>query len=64
MAREHSIEYGSVNGVWWQLRKHKAKRKTGRRAHRRSHPEAAEAFRNGTAVSGNGLGNARNSGIS
>jgi transposase len=47
LAREHSIEYGSVNGVWWQLRKHKAKPKTGRRAHRRSDQGIREAFKSG-----------------
>lgn len=41
------IEYGSLNGVWWQLRKHKIKLKTGRRRHRQADPAGQAAFRAG-----------------
>jgi putative transposase len=30
------IEYPSLNGVWWQLRRRQARLKTGRRRHRRA----------------------------
>jgi transposase len=41
------VEYASLNGVWWQLRKHRITLKTGRRRHRRADPAAQEAFRDG-----------------
>ena len=41
------MEYASLNGVWWQLRKHRIKLKTGRRRHRRADAAAQEAFRAG-----------------
>jgi transposase len=41
------IEYASLNGVWWQLRKHRIKLKTGRRRHRKADAAAQEAFRRG-----------------
>ena len=41
------IEYASLNGVWWQLRKHRITLKTGRRRHRRADPAAQEGFKNG-----------------
>lgn len=36
------IDYRSLNGVWWQMRRHHAKLKTGRRQHRRAKPEQQE----------------------
>jgi transposase len=47
LAEEHGVVYASLNGVWWQLRKHKIELKTGRRRHRRADPAAQEAFRAG-----------------
>ena len=44
LAEQHGVAYGSLNGVWWQLRKHKIKLKTGRRRHRRADAAAQEAF--------------------
>ena len=41
------VEYASLNGVWWQLRKHRIKLKTGRRRHRKADPAAQEAFKAG-----------------
>ena len=41
------IEYASLNGVWWQLRKHGIKLKTGRRRHRKADEAAQAAFRAG-----------------
>ena len=41
------VEYASLNGVWWQLRKHRIKLKTGRRRHRRADAAAQEAFKAG-----------------
>lgn len=47
LAEEWGIVYGSLNGVWHQLRKHKIKKKTGRRRHRRADPAAQAAFKAG-----------------
>jgi transposase len=47
LAEGHGVEYASLNGVWWQLRKHKIKLKTGRRRHRKADAAAQEAFRAG-----------------
>jgi transposase len=41
------IEYASLNGVWWQFRKHGIKLKTGRRRHRRADPVARDDFKAG-----------------
>ena len=45
LAERWGIEYGSLNGVWWQLRRHGARPKTGRRRHAQADPAAQEAFR-------------------
>lgn len=45
LAERWGIAYGSVNGVWWQLRKRGARPKTGRRRHAKADPAAQEAFR-------------------
>lgn len=43
--QEHwQIAY-SLNGVWWQLRRHRAKLKTGRRRHRKSDRATREAYK-------------------
>lgn len=47
LAERWGVEYASLNGVWWQLRKHKIKLKTGRRRHRKADAAAQEAFRGG-----------------
>jgi transposase len=47
LAEQHGIVYGSLNGVWAQLRKHKIKLKTGRRRHELADATAQEAFRAG-----------------
>lgn len=47
LADRHGIVYGSLNGVWQQLRKHRIKLKTGRRRHEYADPVAQEAFRTG-----------------
>jgi transposase len=47
LAEQHGIVYGSLNGVWQQLRKHRIKLKTGRRRHALADPAAQEAFRAG-----------------
>ena len=47
LAERHGVAYASLNGVWWQLRKHKIKLKTGRRRHRKADPAAQEAFQRG-----------------
>jgi transposase len=44
LAARHGIVYGSLNGVWQQLRKHKIKLKTGRRRHALADPAAQAAF--------------------
>jgi transposase len=47
LAEQQGIEYASLNGVWWQLRKHKIKLKAGRRRHRKADEAAQEAFKRG-----------------
>lgn len=47
LAEQHGIVYGSLQGVWWQLRKHHIKLKTGRRRHEYADTAAQEAFRAG-----------------
>lgn len=47
LAEQWGIAYASLNGVWWQLRKHRIKLKTGRRRHRRADPAAQAAFKAG-----------------
>lgn len=44
LAEQHGIIYGSLNGVWQQLRKHGIKLKTGRRRHALADAAAQEAF--------------------
>ncbi|HEV2125890.1 MAG TPA: winged helix-turn-helix domain-containing protein [Chloroflexota bacterium] len=44
--------YGSLNRVWWQLRKQGVRPKTGRRRHAQADPAAQEAFRRGFLDSG------------
>jgi len=44
LAQQHGIVYGSLNGVWQQLRKHQIKLKTGRRRHDLADAAAQEAF--------------------
>ena len=45
LADRWGIEYASLNGVWWQLRKHRIKPKTGRRRHRRADAAEQERFK-------------------
>lgn len=47
LADQHGIVYGSLNGVWQQLRKQQITLKTGRRRHAYAAAEAQEAFRAG-----------------
>jgi transposase len=47
LAERWGIAYGSLNGVWWQFRKHGIKLKTGRRRHRKADPVARDAFKAG-----------------
>ena len=44
LAEQHGIVYGSLNGVWQQLRKHRIKLKTGRRRHELADAEEQAAF--------------------
>jgi transposase len=44
--REHwNIVYASLNGIWHQMQRHRAKPKTGRPHHRRQQPEQQTAFK-------------------
>jgi transposase len=44
--RDHwGIEYHSINGVWWQFRQERTRKKTGRRRHERSSAEQQTAFK-------------------
>jgi transposase len=47
LAARWGVAYGSVNGVWWQFRKHGIKLKTGRRRHRKADPAAQAGFEAG-----------------
>jgi transposase len=51
LAEQWGITYGSVSGVWWQLRKRTAKPKTGRRRHRQADGAAQAAFTQGGSAS-------------
>jgi transposase len=43
---EHwGIVYRSLNGVWWQLQRRRARPKTGRRRHRRANPAEQQAYK-------------------
>ncbi len=44
LAAQHGIVYGSLNGVWAPLRKHRITLKTGRRRHEYADVGAQEAF--------------------
>lgn len=44
LAETWDIHYQSLNGVWEQIRRRQAKKKTGRRRHRRADPEAQAAY--------------------
>lgn len=63
LAEQHGIVYGSLQGVWWQLRKHSIKLKTGRRRHAYADAEAQEAFRAGFRGDGTGDGGAAGVGL-
>jgi transposase len=39
------IAYHSVNGIWWQFRQERTRKKTGRRCHVRSSAERQDAFK-------------------
>jgi transposase len=44
--RDHwGIAYHSINGVWWQFRQERTRKKTGRRRHERSSAEKQTAFK-------------------
>lgn len=44
--KEHwGIEYGSLNGIWWMMRRFKVKLKTGRRRHQQADVQAQEGFK-------------------
>ena len=47
LREQHGVVYGSLQGVWWQLRKHHITLKTGRRRHEYADAAAQEAFRAG-----------------
>jgi len=47
LAEHHGVVYGSLQGVWWQLRKHRITLKTGRRRHEYADAAAQAAFRAG-----------------
>jgi hypothetical protein len=44
LAEHRGLQYASLNGGWWQPRKHRIKPQTGRRRHRRADAAAREAF--------------------
>ena len=45
LSQEWGIVYPSLNGIWLQFRKHRAKPKSGRRRHRRADVSAQEALK-------------------
>jgi transposase len=51
LSRDWKIVYRSLNGVWLQLHKRRAKPKTGRRRHRRANAERQEAFKKTSVTS-------------
>jgi transposase len=56
LAERWGVAYASLNGVWWQLRKHKVKLKTGRRRHRRADAAAQEEFKKTSPAPSGGSG--------
>ena len=56
LAREWGIAYGSVSGGWGQLRKRKAKPKTGRRRQGQADGAQQEAFKRGFRPAAAGRG--------
>ena len=63
LAEEHGVVYGSLQGVWWQLRKHRITLKTGRRRHEYADAAAQEAFRAGFRGDGARGGRAASVGV-
>lgn len=55
LKEEWHIEYNSLNGVWRQLHKRKAKPKTGRRVHKKTNPKAQQEFKSGFRTEGRGI---------
>lgn len=47
LQEQWGITYPSLNGIWYQLRLHRIKLKTGRRRHKQADREAQEAFKAG-----------------
>jgi transposase len=47
LQEEWDISYRSLNGIWWQLRQHQIKLKTGRRRHKQADKEAQQTFKAG-----------------
>jgi transposase len=45
LREQWQIEYRSLQGVWWQLRRRKARPKTGRRRHRQADPAQQDAYK-------------------
>jgi transposase len=39
------IEYHSINGIWWQLRQERTRKKTGRPRHRQASAKQQQAFK-------------------
>lgn len=44
LAEHWQITYASVNGIWWQFRQERTRKKTGRRRHVRASAEKQETF--------------------
>lgn len=61
LREQHGIVYGSLQGVWGQLRKHRIKLKTGRRRHELADAAAQAAFRAG--FRGDAAGEGRAAGV-
>jgi transposase len=45
LAERWDVHYQSLNGVWEQIRARQAKKKSGRRRHRQTEPEAQAAYK-------------------
>lgn len=56
LREHHQITYRSLNGIWLQLRRRRARKKTGRRQHRQSDPAAQAAYKRRLDDHGAGAG--------
>lgn len=60
LQEHHQLSY-SLNGIWWQLRGRRARKKTGRRRHRQANAQAQQAYKR--ALRGQAAGGGVSAGV-